>query len=355
MQRVPNYGSFLQAYGLRSVLQKMGHEVIFLDYEEGKPAVPYSEKEYLKYKITASPVFKFINDHVKYDLLKRKEFVYEYRMKYLKELGISYRRNTGKKVDAVIIGSDEVFNCLQAGFNVGFSPMLFGQNLNADKVLSYAASFGYTDITGIRKYGLQSKLKSYFAHFDNISVRDQNSYEIIREITGKEPHVNLDPVLIADYDIPDVKIPYQNYVILYTYKTRKYSEEEKQAIKDFCERNGKTLISVGNAQSWVEHRVHASPLELLAYIKNADFIITDTFHGSVLSIKYNKAFATLIRNDNSQKLSDLLRRLHKEERIISSYMNLQEMFEKEIDYTETNETIQKEREHAYAYLKNSLK
>ena len=57
---------------------------------------------------------------------------------------------------------------------------------------------------------------------------------------------------------------------------------------------------------WADEYVLASPLEVLAYIKHADYVVTDTFHGTVFSIKYQIPFATIIRKSNQEKLSDLL-------------------------------------------------
>ena len=355
MQRVPNYGSFLQALGLKSILEKMGHQVIFIDYKVGLPAVEYSKKAILSYKFKSIRAVAWLHDWFKYNVQGNKNFVYSYKLKYLKVLGVTYKRNYNEKVDLAIIGSDEVFNCLQKGANVGFSPMLFGCGINTKKVISYAASFGYTDYDGLEKYGVKEKVQGYLKNLSKISVRDQHSCEMIKRITGKEPELNLDPVLIADYKLPNKKLKYRNYIILYTYKSRKYSDEEIGIIKEFCKKNKKELVAIGNAQSWVENRENVEPLEMLTYIKGADFIITDTFHGTVFSIKYNKPFATLVRPDNINKLKDLLIRLKKEDRIISDFYELDKIYHCPIDFTETNNIIEQEKKHTYQYLKNATK
>ena len=289
MQRVPNYGSFLQAYGLRHILESLGHEVEFIDYREEKPLIPYSAKERICYQIRELPVVKHFNDWFKCQVLGRKLFDYKYRLSYLKELGIGYKKNYSSAVDVAVIGSDEVFNCLQDGFNVGFSPMLFGQGINAKKVISYAASFGYTNYENLKKYGVDDRVQCYLKSFSAISVRDNNSCNIVMKLTGKEPEVNLDPVLISDFDIPETKIPYREYIILYTYKSREYSEKDKKMILDFCERNKKTLVSVGSVQDWVPNKSDATPFELLAYIKNADFVkccVLSEIHAAALAFVY---------------------------------------------------------------------
>ena len=93
---------------------------------------------------------------------------------------------------------------------------------------------------------------------------------------------------------------------------------------------------------------------MLAYIRNADFIITDTFHGTVFSIKYNKQFATLVRPDNTNKLYDLLNRLKKKDRIIKTFDELDELFEQPVDYVETNAIIESEKKHTRQYLENAI-
>lgn len=352
MQRVANYGSYLQAAGLKSILESLGHTVVFIDYKPGWPVVKTSLKKKITGKIKLLPIFAFLNDYIKYNILNKKIFPYEYRLFYLHNLGIKpYRYNYSEEVDIAIIGSDEVFNCLQDGINVGFSPMLFGQNINTRKVITYAASCGYTTVEGIHLHKLELVLSKYLKDFSCISVRDNNTKNVVSYLTGREPVIHLDPVLIADYDVPTIRIPYQNYVILYTYSSRKYDKSEIQEIIDFCKYNGKTLISIGNVQPWIENKVHASPLELLSYFANADFIITDTFHGAIFSIKYNKNFVCRVRPDNQNKLEDLLIRLKQQKRILSNFRDLQRYYESRPEYVETNAVIQAERKRAYDYLK----
>lgn len=354
MQRVPNYGSFLQAYGLKQMVEKLGHEVVFIDYKEGAPIVSYDRSARLKYKILNIPFLKKANDWTKYYVLGKEKFDYKYRLTFLKKLGIGYKKNSKAVVDIAIVGSDEVFNCLQEGFNVGFSPMLFGQKINAKKVISYAASFGYTELEKLRSYGIQNIIAGYLKSLSSISVRDENSRLIVEQLIGKIPEVHLDPVLVADYNVPEIDIPYRDFVILYTYKSRHYTEEDKENIQCFCKNNGKKLISIGAVQDWIEHCVEADPFELLAYFKAADFVITDTFHGSVLSIKYNKPFAVMIRDNNKHKLDDLIQRLDKKERILKSFINLQEVYDEPIDYSKTNAIIEREIAHSIDYLRSNI-
>lgn len=355
MQRVSNYGSFLQAYGLKSLVESLGHTVTFIDYRCGKPVVPYSGKAraWMLVKMHV-PILAKAVDYARYYFLGRTDFNIEYRVRFLPQLGVSYRYKFDERVDVAVVGSDEVFNCLQTGENVGLSPMLFGQGINAEKVVSYAASCGYTDLGGLERHGLTEKVGAYLKSFAALSARDGNTRQVIRSLTGSEPEMHLDPVLVSDFPLPEPPSRLRDYIILYTYPSRHYSEKEREEIKDFCRRNGKRLVSIGPAQPWVEQKIPASPLELLAYIKGADFVITDTFHGTVFSIKYNRNFAVRVREDNRQKLGDLLGRLGMGSRRVADFSQLQGMYESAPDYQKTNGIIRREKERTMDYLRGNL-
>ena len=314
MQRVVNYGSFLQAYGLKKTIEALGHEAVFFDYTSRLPVTGFTAKGLLADKIRRNVFFSWFED----ELRSHERLQYRWHREFLPMLGIGYKRNPTEKVDIAVIGSDEVFNCLQPFPNVGFSPMLFGQGIRAQKVISYAASFGYTTLEGLEKYDLVEKLTKYLSSFSALSVRDENSRRIVTSLTGREPYIHLDPVLIYDFELPKVELP-AHYVLLYTYLSRPYSAEERQQIKNFCKQNGKQLVSLGWAQDWVERKISADPFQVLAFFNNADYVITDTFHGAVMSIKYNRNFACMVRPDNRQKLKDLLQRLEQQSREITDF------------------------------------
>lgn len=352
MQRVVNYGSFLQAFGLKRMIESYGHQAVFIDYKYGYPVIPTSFKTVLYQKLRQVGFFAWCADT--FLLQNISSFRKEYDKRFLPILNVSYRRNPKEKVDIVVIGSDEVFNCLQGG-GVGFSPMLFGQGIHTKKVISYAASFGTATLEGLKIYNVKNKLKDYFQIFSALSVRDENSQEIIFALTGKKPVINLDPVLVYDFDLPEIELPPKDYVILYTYASRPYTPTEKQQILDFCSKNGKKLVAFYGAQDWIPNKIKANPFELLFYFKNADFIITDTFHGAVFSIKYNKNFVCRVRPDNKNKLENLLSRLQKKERQIEDYTLLQWYYENAPDYSKTNSIIQQGKMNTQRYLQDNIR
>ena len=369
MQRVCNNGSFLQAYGLKKLIESLGHEVVFVDYHVGAPIMQSNSEKVTFWKLKIrnlfiglftelKPLRCLLPGNMRNVAVKRDEYKHE----VLPLLGITDKKHYNTKVDVLVIGSDEVFNCTQINPEVGFSPELFGYRANAKKVLSYAASFGNTTYKKLQDCNKVGELKDYFEKFASISVRDNNSFQVIKALTEKEPDVNLDPVLMYDFmsTVPD-KEKRRNYIVVYAYRSRITAKEE-DVIRAFAKSQGKRLISVSGEMSWCDEHFKGNPFEVLDLFRHADFAITDTFHGTIFSIINRIRFVTLIRNSmggvygNQEKLQDLLDRLNLQER---SYSNDTDDLEKrmlaKIDYDSTFNMIIEERKHTMDYLKDNLK
>lgn len=350
MYRVPNYGSYLQSLGLLKMLQELGCYTELLDYRPEPPITPHSSLYFSLWRLKKVPAIDFAIDKLAL-FLHRDSFILSYKQEYLPELGVGYVPNYQDVVDVAIIGSDEVFNCLQTGFNVGFSPMLFGEGVRASRIASYAASFGSTTIGALRDYGVAERVASWLSRFAAISVRDSNSKSIVDELLGTNvAQIHLDPVLVSDYELPNLSLDIGPYAVLYTYKHRLYTKDEINQIRNFCTRNRLKLISFGDAKEWVDEKIKASPLEMLAYYSKASFVITDTFHGAVFAIKTNRNFAVLVRDDNRNKLEDMLMRLGQEDRIVKCFGDLQVMYDSPASFDTTNNYLSTERVRSRDYL-----
>lgn len=353
MQRINNYGSFLQAYALKSTIEGLGHKVEFVDYEVEECLVKGNGKSKYNLKTFFPKVINKLVILARQGYTKSKYLDKKYD-EYLLQLNISEHKNYKPKLDVLVIGSDEVFNCLQSNELVGYSRQLFGKDNNANKLITYAASFGTTTLEGLIKYNIKDEVKNMLSKFDCISVRDNNSGYIIEQLINKKPIFNLDPVFIYNFDslIPD-KIEMKNYIILYAYGNRITSEEGK-AIRKFAKKCNKKIVTLGVEQRYADICVQATPFEVLGYVKNADFIITDTFHGSVFSIKYNKKFATIVRESNKQKLSDLLKRFDLQDRQVEKIEDLERVILSDIDYERVNKFIKEQIDYSIKYLKENI-
>ena len=348
MQRIVNYGSFLQAFGLKMLLEELGYSVQFVDYNFGSVISKPEKKRLLKKIISNLNIISFINKK-----MITKNFRKKYMNEFLPLLGVK-EYNYNPKIDALVIGSDEVFNCLQ-DYPVGFSKELFGKNYENIDVISYAASFGHTSLEGLKEHNLDKEIKTMLNRFKSISVRDKNSYEIIKNLLNHKPYIHLDPALIYNYDKHITNnVRMINYIIVYAYTGRMTRQEEKY-VKSFAKKRNKKIISLGSYQKIADYNIVVSPFEMLEYIKKADYVITDTFHGTIFSVINHTKFCTIIRNTNNNKLSFLLEKLGLDDRKVCKLSDIDKLYIEEIDFSETEKIIEKEKNKTKEYLKQNLK
>lgn len=351
MQEVKNYGSFLQAFSLKKNIEALGHECAFVNIIPGAQIGDFKQRRFHKFRLLIERLWGW-------DWLKRLKTIYQFQTRFKKEflpfLGV--KSDVTGHHDIVVIGSDEVFNCAQKTW-FGFSPQLYGEGLDADKVISYAASFGATTVEKLQKLGLKNEVARMLnENFSGISVRDENSREVVKTLTDKEPAMNVDPVLIYDYTpfMPQERRK-ADYIIVYTYPGRISEKKEIAAIQAFAKKKGLRLLSIGHYFSWCDDVVVPTPFEVLAWFRDAAYVVTDTFHGSVFSIKYNKQFCTIVREMNNQKLTYLLKQFGLEDRIVNEMQNIEDIMDSPIEWQPVNKKIEEEKKHSLEYLAKELR
>ena len=346
MQRIRNYGSFMQAYALKKIVESLGNEVEFIDYKFEKSLLPDNNELISKIKNNLN-IIQFIK---KRRSIKR--FAEAYDNLFLPEMEIN-ELNYNKNIDTLIIGSDEVFNCLQP-YPVGYSRNLFGFEYDKSNIISYAACFGHTTYEMLEKYNIVNEISNFLLNFKAISVKDNNSKDIVYKLTNKVPEINLDPVLIYNFDDrKSVDVNIKNYIILYAYSGRLNSREEKY-IKRFAKKHNKKILSLGSYQKIADEIKIVHPLELFSYFEKADFVITDTFHGSIFAIKTKTNFCTIIRKSNSNKLTDLLKKLSLENRMVNNLEDIESLFNLQTDFNKTYSILEEEQKKAIVFLKNNI-
>lgn len=362
MQRVPNYGSFLQAYSLKKMIESLGHEVVFVDYrvdpdiehkndiqERVRCFVRRAEKD-----LIATPF-----GHLAKRILRgNRQTPRSVMFSCDGRLGITDKRRYSVKCDVLVIGSDEVFNCLQLGPNIGYSLELFGKNSNAKRVVSYAASCGNTTIDKLRSYGVDSEVGRCLERFYDISVRDSNTAEVVKELTGRDATMHLDPVLVAGVELEKwAPCNKSDYMILYGYSYR-FSEEECRHVIDFAHARGLKLIAVGEDQLLRDDHVRCKPDEVIPLFYGADYVVTDTFHGTIFSIITHTPFLTIPRDDkkgqggNIQKIISLLDTLGLSERLVTKLDTLNDEMMQDIDFSAADAIRSNQANRSLEYLKN---
>lgn len=135
---------------------------------------------------------------------------------------------------------------------------------------------------------------------DGIYVyRAADTHQFVAELTDINITDSLDPVLIYDFDqevressLPEIP---KHYCVVYSYYNRIHIEDEIDAIDGFCKEHQLIPVAIGVPQFWIKNYIVCSPFQCLNIFLQADFVITDTFHGTIFASKYASKFASLGR------------------------------------------------------------
>lgn len=354
MQRIRNYGSFLQAYGLKRLLESLGCEARFVDFRPGRCLV---ESKASRLPRPAAKLTEVLSGpgplaaKIAYANYKRRYDLRSWPLLALPDEP-DYRTDD---LDMLVIGSDEVFNCVQSNPNVGYTSDLFGAASEAGRLVTYAASCGNTTVAKLHEYGVADEVSGWLSRFDAVSVRDENSASVVRELIGTDPVRNLDPVLAWDFfgeeDVPAPPVE-GRYMIAYAYSGR-LAASECSALRAYADRRRLKVVNVGGVQGCCDEFLDLGPFEVLAAFKGAECVLTDTFHGTVLSTIAERPFATIVRTEgygNAEKLTDLIGRLDLEDRIASSKEDFAQLLDEAPDWEFARARIERGRADAAEYL-----
>ena len=347
---VHNHGAVLQANALRTYLTNKGHEVVFLTFERNYDFIPKNNAKKYQGGLSSIPFYlKYVFEkgipNILYNYNKTK-VLNVYRRTNL-PLGVRFDEFDG---DLVIIGSDEVFS-----LEIGYNPCLYGIGVKASRKISYAGCFGPTTVDEIEEKKLTAEIRKGLSEFQAISVRDRNSQDVVKQLTGRNATLVCDPVILYGYEnemmsfVPKEK----DYIVVYAYDRSMQNAKEIAAIKDFAKRHNKKIYSVAYHHNWCDKNIQATPDELFGWIKNADCVITDTFHGSVLSIVCNTPMIVKLRG-NQNKLAFLLEEYELTDRIIFDFEELEKIYNQTVNFDCVNEHLQERRKVSRDYINTVL-
>ena len=365
MQRIINYGSFLQAYALKQLLLQNGaDEVYFIDIKKGGelPGFEYSKNQSKWYKLKR--LLQIIFTGLLFQKIRDRKFTKRLK-KSIEDCFpiLELDKAAPKEFDLVVIGSDEVFNCCQPA-PWGYTLQLYGRVLNAKKVVSYAGSFGHTRYEQLVQLGIDKEIGETMKTMAAISVRDQNSYDIVEKLTGIKAEMHLDPVLIYGYEkeIAERKVNYpEKYMVVYSYQGRINDKKEIKEITSFAKEHKLKLISIFCRYDWCDEAiVPETPFDVLGWFKGAEYVVTDTFHGTIFSIITRRQFVTLIRNEgmitNSEKIYSLLHQFEFDKKSISDENReiMSNNLVDDIDWKLADKILENNRDRFQTYLKNTI-
>lgn len=347
-----NYGGILQAYALQTVLINMGHEA-FLIRDKDQYELPVWKKP-----------FSFVKRVIyKYVLRKKNALDVFYEKKiptrffidtYIRSKKMMYVKHNHKNIDAIIVGSDQIWRPKYYHKNIERAYLSFAEKWDIKRI-SYAVSFGTDEWEYMEKQ--TENCKNLLELFNAISVREETGINLCKKYFGANAVQVLDPTMLLDT---------VHYIsLIERAKTEKSSGNLFVYVLDNNE-------NIKKIEQEISDRLHLVPfynstdytkIEEITQIEvwirsfyDAEFILTDSFHACVFSILFNKPFIVygnkvrgLSRLDTILKLFRLENRL-----VCSEILNLQQIIGSPINWNEVNEILKKQKEISNQFLINSL-
>ena len=357
LHAINNYGSVLQTFATETIFKKLGCEVETIDYIR-KTARLNSASEILKAK-NLSPKLKLktLIHHIffKNSSGNRTTKFKLFRNKYLNLTDKYYSneelKNNPPFADIYCTGSDQTWNTVCQG---GVPMAFFLDFVPSDKIkISYAASFGINKIPENDKAEVKKLLSSY----SYISVREQSGVDILNELGFKSTLV-LDPTLTLEEsdwnEFSESRLFKEEYIFAYQLnRNPKFTEY----INKFSEKKGLKLVLVRSRKEPVPKNgiciTDASPQEWLSLVKNAKYVITDSFHCTAFCILFHRQFIVIMPPQYSIRISDFLKEINLSDRILTDF-NVYNLIDKQIDFAPIDKWLEYKREHTVDFLKSAI-
>lgn len=346
-----NYGGLMQNFALQSVLRRLGHEPVTLDYIWSlrwqryilttiKTAllwfVPGRRRKFAIFRPVREnkKIDDFVRDHI-----NTTEYIYRYRQSTLKKYCI----------DGVITGSDQVWRPM---YNPDLKDMYLDFVRKDDiRRVAYAASFG----TSEREYTSKevNNCLRGVRRLDAVSVREASGIELCREYFGVEAGEVLDPTLLLTADdycelSKNIPIAQDKYLGAYILDDKPYYNE---VAHDVCSRIGADRVYkvIGKEKA-------LSPIEWIAMFRDAEFIVTDSFHGTVFSIIFQKPFITFCNHSRgAERFRSLLAPLGLMNRLVElDNSDISGLLNIPIDWKSVSEKLNINRKRSINFLKETL-
>ena len=313
--RCINYGSYWQARCLVEGLRARGHEAELLDHE--CDTVTRAE-----WRCAFQPSLPEHTPRADFPLYKAKSRKF---LQAFEELPLSPRFPLGdpgtmQGYDAVVVGSDEVWNFRHPWY--GGKPIFFGSGLQTPRLVSYAASFGNHDSSD----GVHPDYAARLGRFSHISVRDENSRQLVEGALGVDPTLVLDPCL----QFPDPiqrKAPAGGspYALVYGHGLPLWLRD---ATKRWSQRSRIPLVSIGYRNDFADTQwIDAGPEDFADAVAGASAVITNFFHGCVFALVNNTPFVSAPSAYRFNKVRDLAAALGAGHRLVGEGAN-DESFDK---------------------------
>lgn len=313
--RAHNYGAMLQAYALLSYLRNNGHDVEIIDYWPNSHRVQYALIKPIvgngilsKIKCIIANAITFIRRYIRIRKFEK------FSQKYLNiNSTIQYPMPDWGylQYDCVIVGSDQIWrNIDSTGKYIGFDSTYFCQNIRpTTRCISYAASMGIIQLSENDKV----TLKQYLKRFSTILVRENTLNELVHSL-GYQAQVVLDPTLLLTKEQWNLSLPKERFCstryVLY-YELMPSKEAMRFAQEKAHSMDCKLLVMDARIPiiPKLGHISYASPIEFMHAIRDAEYVIATSFHGTAFAIIFEKQFLTIGLKNNADRVITLLSHL----------------------------------------------
>lgn len=350
-----NYGACLQAYALQSTIKDMGFDCEIIDYQSDVlrnicdvfSKRPTNIREIIK-NVTRLPYKK--------QLMERQRLFEEF---INKKFELSPRCRTEKDVerqadeyDCIICGSDQTWNLDPAS---RYQNAVYFLNFpKHQKRISYATSFGQW----VEKAPLhEDEFLPWVSEYDALSMREQSGVDYLRS-KGLQCELVVDPTLLVDrkkYDaICRERLIDESYILLFTWDGAKDATEIAKKIQ--IETHAKPIYIVAPPRamfSGIERKLDVGPCEFLSLVKYADYVVTNSFHGTVFSIIYQKRFVSVISGHVDKRRESLMNHLGLKDHLMS-LDNFDFGIVDKTEYKDVTDRLAEFKIDSMKYLENAL-
>jgi len=303
--RCINYGSYWQARCLAEGLRRRGHEAVLLDHRSRR--IDRAEWRCALQPVLPTPTQP---EDVPLYVEKTRKFFEAFESLPLSEAFDLEAPRLPAGLDAVVVGSDEVWNFRHPWYAA--RPLFFGDGLEAGRLVAYAASFGNHDAAD----GVHPDWARRLAAFSAIAVRDDNSRRLVEASLGSKPEVVLDPCLqFSDLSHRPEAEPRPDRAIVYGHS---FAGWFKAAIRRWAEARGVRLVSLGYHNDWADEQwITAGPEDFARAMASARAVITNFFHGCVFALVNARPFVSALTDYRLNKVRDLTSRVGAERRLVN--------------------------------------
>ena len=348
-----NIGSFMQALAMQEVVKMHGGEPYMIKIRSRfKSWIIFQKYVFQPDEKMLKKTCKYLIGSIKHPkqvLARHNRF-----LEYSNDWSVFDRIVTAEEankigMDAVLLGSDEIWN---SNFKAFLNPLLYGIGLSSNKKFAYAVSVGGMDRNNWKRY------TDYFdaiKKLNGIYARDKKTVQYLHDYGVEASGMICDPTLQCDIR-SYMKSNKRNavsgkYIVVYSYSVSKTMQEH---IKLFAKKNGLKTVALSLEQPWCDEYINCSPLEFGDVLKNAEYVYTSTFHGTIFSVLYHKRFITVSVLD---KVHDVAKLMGVSSQYIQKECNYDEfetVITNTINYTEVDREIEKLKDHAYSIYESAL-